>query len=151
MRKTLKASFLCLTTLFTAPTLAFADTGQYGPYDYVLLSNEPQLFTNISLWPVNAECTILSDVEDNLIAVKALYKKGAVNDVKLQRGDSMVISVDSGEVLHLKAEASARVELTNEGDEEVTARCYISFPPKKSTHMFTIPALELDEERADFK
>jgi|TARA_R110002126_G_scaffold273866_1_gene418568 hypothetical protein len=142
MKKTLRTTLLCLTTLFIAPTTAFADVSQYGPYDYILPSNEPQLFTNISLWLINAECTILSDVEDNLITVKALYKKGSVNDVQLKRGDSMVISVDSGEVLHLQAEPSARVELTNEGSEEVTARCYVSFPPKKSNHVFSVPMLE---------
>lgn len=148
MKKTLKASMLCLTTLLAAPSFVFATSSQYGPYEYVLPSNEPLVFTNVSLWPAAAECTILSDVQDNLIAVKALYKKGAVNDIKLKRGDSMVISVDSGEVLHLEAEPNARVELTNEGDEKVTARCYVSFPPKKSTHIYSIPML--DEDTSDF-
>ncbi|MDF1828260.1 MAG: hypothetical protein P1U39_08290 [Legionellaceae bacterium] len=132
MKKTLKTALLCLTTLLAAPT--FATSGQYGPYDYILPVNEPLMIPNLSMWSVSAECTILSDVQDNLIAVKALYKKGSVNDVKLKRGDILKVSVDAGEVLRLEAESGARVELTNEGSEEITARCYASFTPKQSKH-----------------
>ena len=43
----------------------------------------------------------------------------------------MVISVDADETIHLSAEPSARVELTNEGsDEEIKARCYATFEAK---------------------
>lgn len=132
MKKTLRTTFLCLTTLLATPAIAGE---QYGPYDYVLPINEPQVIPNISMWVINAECTIMSDVHNNLIAVKALYKKGSVNDITLTRGDTMMISVDAGEVLHLKAESGARVELTNEGSEEITARCYASFDPKLHSPM----------------
>jgi len=132
MKKTLKTALLCLTTLFAAPT--FAMSGQYGPYDYILPVNEPLMIPNLSMWSITAECTIISNVQDNLIAVKALYKKGSVNDVKLKRGDILMVSVDAGDVLHLEAESGARVELTNEGSEEITARCYASFTPKQSKH-----------------
>lgn len=129
MKKTLQTTFFCLATLL-APASALAFSGQYGPYDYVLAINEPQVITNISMWAITAECTIMSNVPDNIIAVKALHKKGSVNDIELKRGDSMVINVDAGEALHLKAESGARVELNNEGSEEITARCYASFDSK---------------------
>jgi hypothetical protein len=132
MKKTLRTTFLCLTTLLTAPASAIAASGQYGPYDYLLPINEPQIIPNITMWAIDAECTIISNVQDNIIAVKALYKKGSVNDIQLKRGDTMVLSVDAGEVLHLKAESGARVELNNEGSEEITARCYASFDSKKA-------------------
>ena len=136
MKKTLRTAFFCLSTLLTAP--AIAASGQYGPYDYTLLINEPQVMPNISMWTISAECTIVSDVDDNIIAIKALYKKGSVNDIKLKRGDTMVLSVDAGEVIHLKAESGARVELTNEGSEDVSARCYASFDPK-APHYSSMP------------
>ncbi len=129
MKKILKVTFFCLTTLLTTPAIS---GGQYGPYDYILPINEPQLIPNISMWTISAECTIISNVPENIITVKALYKKGSVNDVQLKRGDIIVLNVDAGEVLHLKAESGARVELTNEGSEEITARCYANFDPKRS-------------------
>lgn len=132
MKKTLKATFFCLTTLLSTPI--FATSGQYGPYEYILPVNEPLTIPNLTMWPISAECTIISDVQENLIAVKALYKTGSVNDIQLQRGDVLMVSVDAGDVLHLQAESGARVELTNEGNEEVKARCYASFTPKQSTH-----------------
>ena len=124
MKKRLKTAFLCLSTLLAAPVLA---SNQYGPYEYMLSVNEPQIIPNISMWTVRAECTIISESQDNVIAIKALYKKGAVNDIKLSRGDKMVISVEPGEVIYLKAESGARVELTNEGSEDIIARCYADF------------------------
>jgi len=127
MKKTLKTAFFCLSTLLAAPALA---NNQYGPYEYMLSVNEPQIIPNISMWVIRAECTIISESKDNVIAIKALYKKGAVNDIKLTRGDKMVISVESGEVIYLTAESGARVELTNEGSEDITARCYADFDSK---------------------
>lgn len=130
MNKIFSTVFFCLITLLIAPTSALAGSGQYGPYDYVLSVNVPQIIPNLSMWSISAECTIISDVPENIISIKALYKKGSVNDIELKRGDIMVVSVEAGEILHLKAESGARVELNNEGTEEITARCYASFYPK---------------------
>lgn len=128
MKNTLKAAFFCLSTLLTAPALA---SNQYGPYEYILPVNEPQIIANISMWTVRADCIIISEEEEeaviNIINVKALYKKGAVNDIKLTRGDKMLVTVEPGEIMRLTAESGARVELTNQGEKDITARCYANF------------------------
>lgn len=134
MKKILQTSFFCLSTLLAAPSLATSQPELQmllGPYDYTLFSHEPLVIPNIAMWTINADCTIESESETNTIVFKALYKKGAVNEIDLARGDTMVISVDKGETIHLKAESGARVELTNEGTEDITARCYANFDSKK--------------------
>jgi|GEM_PF-2019770 len=135
MKKTLKVTFLLLSTLITMPGFTAA-SGQYGPYNYILPVNDPQVIPNISVWTVHAECTIISDTDNNIISVKALYKKGSVNSVQLKRGDTLVVTADAGEVLYLEAESGARVELTNEGNENITARCYASFESKSPHNLF---------------
>jgi len=126
MKKTLRTSLLCLSALLATPALAI---NQYilqagGPsIDYELPINEPQLFTNIFMWIINVDCTIISKSSINTISVRALRKQGSVNDISLSPGDTMVVTVDAGEAMRLTAQPGARVELTNEGDEHITARC----------------------------
>ena len=125
MIKQLKTAFFCITTLLATPLLASTlYTFQTSPaVDYELPSNEPQVFSNVFRWAIHAECVAIQDSDETTILFKMLRKKGVLNDISLSRGESIRINVQRDEKFTIVAEPGATVQMTNEGDELLIARC----------------------------
>ncbi|KTC90601.1 hypothetical protein OQJ18_00855 [Fluoribacter dumoffii] len=91
--------------------------------EYVLRSNVPEPVANFFMWPIEAECKIVSEDESNDILFEALAKKGKVNNVDLTAGQSLLIKVHPNEILKISADSGARVDITNFGPHTVRAIC----------------------------
>ena len=125
MLRKLSLAALCATTLLS--NVVFSATENVFPqsthYDFILPAHEPQIFSNAFMWTVDSKCTIITDVESTPFSLKVLRKSGSLNGVKLSKGDSMDVIVHPGDKLHITAASGGRVELTNNGEETIKARC----------------------------
>ncbi|MCH9756731.1 MAG: hypothetical protein K0U37_06055 [Gammaproteobacteria bacterium] len=126
MKQHLKTALFCISTLLATPVLATNQpTLAFGPaVDYVLPSKEPQVFSNVFRWVINAECVIAQSDETSAISFKVLRKKASLNDVSFSRGETLQINVAPEETFRIRAEPGATVQLTNEGEETIVAQCY---------------------------
>jgi hypothetical protein len=125
MKKTLTTALFCISTLLATPALA---TNQHQlqitpSVDYELPSEEPQVFSNIFRWTINAECTVLQSDESSSLLFKVLRKTGTINDITLSRGESLRIDVHPDEIFQIAAVSGAAVELTNEGETTLITHC----------------------------
>ncbi|MDF1646335.1 MAG: hypothetical protein P1U61_05045 [Legionellaceae bacterium] len=130
MKKQLTAALFCISTLLTTPVLA---SNQHiltvsPAIDYELPVNEPQIISNVFRWTITADCTILKSNATSTILFKILRKKGTLNDITLSRGESLRLTMQPDETFHIVAIPGSSVELTNEGDMDITARCTTSSP-----------------------
>lgn len=116
---------LCATGLLS--TNAFSITehtfSQASSCEFTLPANEPQVFTNIFFWTIEARCTIISDSEDNPIGFTILRKSGSLNGTPLAKGDGMELLVHPGDQLYITAASGGRVELVNCGERTIKASC----------------------------
>lgn len=126
MKRTICAAVLAMGGLL-ASTHAFAIgsyTFQSGiPVEYELPPNEPQVFSNVFMWPVKASCKIISATPENTIAFRVLRKNGSVNDVKMSSGDQMTLVFYPNDVVHITAASGGKVELLNLGKNKISALC----------------------------
>lgn len=115
----------CAIGLFTINAHARANHSfaQGLAIEYELPPNDPQVFSNIFFWTVSATCTVISEVEDNLISINMLRKAGAVNGIELITGDSMNLFLHPGDQLKIRAESGSKVELTNLGTVPIKTSC----------------------------
>lgn len=126
MIKKLGACLLCVVCLMMPMTLPAAQHEIFVPgltFEYELPPNAPQVFTNVFFWTVKGNCTMLSEEENTLIQVKALRKTGSINHIDLSEGDSVLFNVKNGDVFYIVAHSGAQVELTNQGQKTIIARC----------------------------
>ncbi len=91
--------------------------------EYILLPKDSQILVNQFFWTINANCTISSEVEENILGVKILKKNGYVNDLILNAGDSIDLALLNNSVVRVSAPPGSKVELTNLGEEAVQASC----------------------------
>jgi hypothetical protein len=116
--------------LFAAASLCTASQAmvnntmqQHMTVEYELQPNEPQLFTNPMFWAIEANCEIITEDESDDLLVEAIAKKGKINDIPLNAGESMSLTVHHGENLKLRADSGAKVQITNYGNQTVKAVC----------------------------
>jgi hypothetical protein len=130
MKKQLTTALFCIGTLLSAPTYANNEhILQVTPsIDYNLPANEPQVFSNVFRWTINAECTMIKSDETSAILFKVLRKKGSINDITLSRGESLRLNIQPKEKFNISAIPGAAVELTNEGETTITAHCIEATP-----------------------
>ncbi|MDF1678555.1 MAG: hypothetical protein P1U32_07685 [Legionellaceae bacterium] len=128
MRKHLKCILFCISTLLAIPALAVEETLlQAGAsVDLQLKPNEPQVFSNVFRWTIDADCTVIKSDETTVILFKILRKQGTMNDITLKRGESLRLQVAQDETFHIIAIPGATIELTNEGEDTAIARCVAS-------------------------
>src|SRR3990167_5572491 len=121
MRKPLNALLFCLNTLFATPVLSstpyFFDLNL--SMDYVFPPNEHKVISNIFRWTIHAECTILESDEKSSIFFKILRKTGIINQITLEKGESLRINVHPNDTFEIIAVPGASVELTNEGETTI--------------------------------
>ena len=124
MRK-IRIALLCVSNLLASN--AFSSTehlfSQGRAIEYELPSNDPQIFSNIFFWKIQATCTIISDNAGSPITAKMLRKTGAINDMPLATGDSIALVVQPGDKLYITADSGAKVEMVNLGEKKIIASC----------------------------
>ncbi len=128
MRKHFKSILFCVSTLLAIPAFAVEETLlQAGAsVDLQLKPNEPQVFSNVFRWTIDADCTIVESNETTVILFKILRKQGTMNDITLKRGESLRMKIEQNETFHIIAIPGATIELTNEGETTAIARCVAS-------------------------
>lgn len=127
MLRKIGLGLLCAGALFnTAASAATHALTQGVSVEYVLPSNEPQVFANSFFWKISATCSVTSEDESTQLLVEGLSKKGSINDLPLQSGDSVVITVHNGDKFNLSADSGAKVSLTNLGEHSLSASCSTS-------------------------
>lgn len=99
---------------------------QGRPIEYALTPNDPQVFSNIFFWKIQAVCTILGESDGapgTHISARMLRKSGTINDTRLATGDSIGLVVQPGDKLFITADSGAKVEMVNLGEETIIASC----------------------------
>lgn len=95
--------------------------------EFDLPPHDPQLFINYMFWTVEANCKITAEDknEENSIELfaEALAKKGKVNGIPLAAGQTMQLTLKSGDNLKLSADSGAKVQITNHNEHTVRATC----------------------------
>ena len=125
MLRKLGYSLLIASGMFSSTSFAMHNYNlQAGPaYEYELPSNDPVVFSNVFMWQIKANCTILSEDEDNYISFRILKKSGSINATPLSSGDEMSLIVHPYDTFYIVALPGAKVELLNRGDKSIAARC----------------------------
>ena len=125
MLRKIGLTVLCATGLFVTNVSSATEHtfSQSASYEFVLPSNEPQIFTNTFFWAVEAKCTIISDEAENPFSFTVLRKSGSLNGIQLAKGDAMELIVHPGDQLHISAASGGRVELINHGSKTIKASC----------------------------
>jgi hypothetical protein len=120
--------FLCglgclISSAYTSPSNEFIPTlGMAFPIE--LLPNEPQSFFNPLSFTIRLNCTLISQESEIQLAFSILRKSGTINNVTVNAGDTITMSFMPNEQVELSALPGGKVELTNIGEEAVTASCY---------------------------
>ena len=116
---------LCLSNIVTTPVFSMTEHlfVQGRPIEYAFIPNEPQIFSNIFFWKIQAECTILGETPGTPISAKMLRKSGTINETLLATGDSIGLVVQPGDKLFITADSGAKVEMVNLGEETIIASC----------------------------
>lgn len=124
MNQPLKLVFCLMISLLCASTYAAQYTLSTGTsIEADLPSNEPQVFSNFLLWKVKGNCEIISQIEPSLLSFKMLTNKGTLNGVEFSAGDSLTMTVNSGQKFELSADPRAKVEIINHGTSSIRMRC----------------------------
>jgi hypothetical protein len=124
MLKKIGFSLLCAGALFSTTTLAM--THELAPsvsIEYELVANQPEVFTNYTIFNVTAVCTVKSQDESNIIHVRGLNRSGEINGKVINKGDEFDLIVKNGDTFTLSAKSAAKVEMTNKGEHTVKALC----------------------------
>lgn len=125
MTRKIGFTLLCASGLLSASAFATNyHTFQQGlAIEYELPANAPQVFSNIFFWKIKATCVIISENTGNPLSVKMLRKTGSVNETPLETGESLGLTVQSGQTFNVTADSGAKVELVNLGDKAIKASC----------------------------
>lgn len=118
-------SLLCAGSLLATNVSALTqhEFKQGLTVEYELPPNDPQVFSNVFFWTVKATCTVISEYADNTIFTTMLKRSGSVNGIPLTAPETMFLTVQPGEKLHISAESGAKVELVNVGLYTIKASC----------------------------
>ncbi|PJD95593.1 MAG: hypothetical protein CK426_02585 [Legionella sp.] len=125
MFKKLALAILSATAIST-PCMAVTINNSlqsWATIEYELQPNEAQVFSNYMFWPVEANCKISTEDDNNVLHAVALTKKGKLNDIPWIKGDTLRLTIHHGETLKINADPGAQVSITNEGLHAVKATC----------------------------
>ncbi|MFC3909349.1 hypothetical protein ACFORL_09730 [Legionella dresdenensis] len=125
MLRKIGLGLLCAGALLATDT-AVARVHELAPrmtLKYTLEPGQPEVLTNFTLWTINAECTINTEDDADIIHVRALNRSGEIDNIKLKTNEELDVLVRNNQVLKLKAESAAKVELVNNGEHVLVATC----------------------------
>ncbi|GGI78597.1 hypothetical protein [Legionella impletisoli] len=117
---------LLMTSLFSSNPALSAHENYLTPgvsISYELKPNSPELVTNVSWWPISAECTLGTEEGSTKISVLNSKKSVSINGSKLTPNQKIVLDVKDKQVLAILADSGAQVELINLGEKVIRATC----------------------------
>lgn len=126
MLKKLLISLGLAVSVIAAPVYAIPEIyiGQASGVEFILPPNESQIFTNVFMWAISANCEIQCDKnETNTITFTVLKKTGSLNGLALKSGDSMSVDLHSKDEMLITANPGSKVELKNIGKTAIHAYC----------------------------
>ena len=126
MFKKVLLSISLAVSVIATPVYALPEIylGQANGVEFILPPNESQIFTNVFMWTINANCEIQCDKNEvNTIKFKVLKKTGSLNGIPLKTGDSMSVDLHSKDEMLISAFPGSKVELKNIGRSTVHAYC----------------------------
>jgi len=127
MKKKIAATLLAMTSLLLSTHALSMNSYVFQsglPVEYELPPNEPQVFSNIFMWPIKANCKIISTIPENIITFAVLRKDGSVNNTKMSAGDKITLVFYPNEVVHITAAAGGKVEMRNLNEKTISAQCF---------------------------
>lgn len=124
----LSGYLLSAVALFSVQTLSMADEpSSHKPsirIEYELPPHQPMLFANFWFTKVTAICVTEIEEMEAEIDAELILKKGEINGVTLDQGDSISMIVHPDEKLVISADSGAKVRITNHSGKSVKAYCY---------------------------
>jgi hypothetical protein len=118
--KHLLCKTLALAVLISlSACIKFQDIG-----DYSFEPNKPVDISNPLLWTIKASCSIKTSDESD--TVKGVMKKGTGSLNGQSVGSGVEVVLKNGDTLTISASALASVEITNLGQNTVSAHCGLS-------------------------
>lgn len=84
---------------------------------------EPQVFNNYFPFPITGKCTVRTADDNDLFNGKMLNGTAKIDNVRISKGESMVIVVSNKMQINIVVEPNAEAELINTGASTVTAIC----------------------------
>lgn len=126
MFKKVLLSISLAVSAIAAPVYALPEIylGQASGVEFILPPNESQIFTNVFMWTINANCEIQCDKNEvNTIKFKVLKKTGSLNGMHLKTGDTMSVDLHSNDAMIISAFPGSKVELKNTGRTTIHAYC----------------------------
>lgn len=108
---------------FLTTTAAQATEGLSQTYEFY--PNIPTQVENPLFWTLDTLCTISTPDERDSLTGKMMRKTASLNGSKLKTGESMVLDVHHADVLHIRADYGAKIQITNHGYSLVKAECKI--------------------------
>jgi hypothetical protein len=98
-------------------------------HNYELPSNDPQTITNFLPWNIKAECQLVTKDEITTLTIRPLNNKGcSLNDMPVQMGQGISLSVKNGSSFIITANKGVTVEFTNHGHQMLKALCSTQQP-----------------------
>ncbi|WP_119343019.1 hypothetical protein [Facilibium subflavum] len=89
---------------------------------YAFLPQQPVVIKNPLFWGISATCSIsIASQNPQKIMGKMLKKSGTINGQNV--GDKLILEIKNGDSMRISADGLAQVEITNQGDETITANC----------------------------
>lgn len=128
MFKKMLVSLSLAVSVLATPVYALPEIylGQSSGIEFVIPPNDAQVFTNVFMWTINANCEIECDKgTTNTVQFKVLKKSGSLNGESLKSGDSRSVDVNSKDEMHISAHPGAKVELKNIGKTAIHAYCNV--------------------------
>jgi hypothetical protein len=92
--------------------------------DFDFYPEKPEEFTNWLFFPVSAECKVSINQGNQPVFAEILNGKGKVNGREMSAGQSDTFYVFEGSTFSIRAEAYAKVRITNKGKVMFTAHCH---------------------------
>lgn len=88
--------------------------------------NETRMFSNNTLWSVNATCDIrCANQSGGKIKIRVLKNKGSINGKNLASGQAAAIKVKNNSSISVNAEAGTQIDLINLGADQLVAVCHL--------------------------
>lgn len=81
--------------------------------------------SNPMFWSMTVSCTLTTEKTQVLMQAKAIKKGASLEGQTLKQGQTKEMIVHNSQVINIKADGSAKIELTNLSDGMLSAKCKV--------------------------
>jgi hypothetical protein len=111
---------VCLLALLLSPSAFAMD---FITRNYEFKPGIPLAVNNPVWWQLQISCAITTTDDADILTGIMKKKSASINGVVLNEGDSTTLAVKNGDTMLIISDASARIEITNNGKSLVKAKC----------------------------